>query len=222
MGIPRSTVSDWVSGRLPKARSNPHDYCSVCRGPRHKLDKLPATYAYLLGLYLGDGCLSSHPRDVYKLRLFLDAAYPGIVDEAAQAMRRVMPRNKVGEVRRPSHDVEVYSFSKAWPCLFPQHGPGKKHLRRIVLSYWQEELVRRTPHLLLRGLIHSDGCRFLNTGRGWRHPRYSFTNLSPDIRKIFTDTCDELDLHWTTAGHKVYVSRKADVARMDTFIGPKT
>jgi len=31
-----------------------------------------------------------------------------------------------------------------------------------------------------------------------------------------------LDIHWTVAGkYTIYVSRKADVARMDEFIGPK-
>jgi hypothetical protein len=70
-------------------------------------------------------------------------------------------------------------------------------------------------------LIHSDGCRFINTGTNWRYPRYSFSNRSGDIRGIFCWACDLLDLHWTTAPRTVYVSRKADVARMDEFIGPK-
>ena len=132
-----------------------------------------------------------------------------------------MPANKVNRCAQASGEVEVYSYSKAWPCLFPQHGPGKKHLRRIELSEWQEKLVRATPHLLLRGLIHSDGCRFINTGRNWRHPRYAFSNLSGDIRLIFTKACDQLGLRWTTSGRTVYVSRMADVEKMDRFIGPK-
>jgi hypothetical protein len=83
-------------------------------------------------------------------------------------------------------------------------------------------LVRRYPEALLRGLIHSDGCRFINTGRdGWAQPRYGFKNTSADIRRIFCDACDLLGLRWTTARTTVYVSRKADVARLDEFIGPK-
>lgn len=92
----------------------------------------------------------------------------------------------------------------------------------MVLAPWQERSVDLHPELLLRGLIHSDGCRFENTGRGgWRCARYSFSNRSADIRRIFSATCDLIGLRWTTAPHTVYVSRKADVARMDTFIGPK-
>jgi hypothetical protein len=41
---------------------------------------------YLLGLYLGDGSIATHPRS-YKLRLSLDSAYPGIIHEAAEAMQ---------------------------------------------------------------------------------------------------------------------------------------
>lgn len=37
---------------------------------------LDGSYAYLLGLYLGDGMLSRHRRHVWKLRISLDAKYP--------------------------------------------------------------------------------------------------------------------------------------------------
>jgi hypothetical protein len=194
----------------------------MCCNWSHDWEALPTAYVYLLGLYLGDGSIASHHRGVYKLRLSLDARYPGIIAEATTAMGRVLPASKVNGWMPDSTYVELYSYSKAWPCIFPQHGPGKKHLRPIVLTERQSQLIRREPELLLRGLIHSDGCRFMNTGRQWRHPRYSFSNFSPDIKRIFTDACDLLGLRWTTAGRKtIYVSRKADVARMDEFIGPK-
>jgi hypothetical protein len=188
---------------------------------------------YLLGVYLGDGCISAHPRGVFRLRIFLDVKYPGIVREVIGAMRAVRPRNRVAQVARassyvddedhPKSCLEVSSYSKSWACLFPQHGPGRKHTRSIRLVDWQLALVGRHPQLLLRGLIHSDGCRFLNTGSGgWSSPRYSFNNYSADILGIFCDACDRLGLRWTVAPKTVYVSRKADVARMDEFIGPKT
>lgn len=138
-------------------------------------------------------------------------------------MQAVVPWNRVHCQRTPKNYVEVHAYSKSWPCLLPQHGPGKKHERKIVLTEWQQELVDLVPTLLLRGLIHSDGCRFINTGSyGWQCPRYVFTNLSEDIKGIFCATCETLGLRWTTAPPKsVYVSRKADVARLDEFVGPK-
>jgi hypothetical protein len=92
-----------------------------------------------------------------------------------------------------------------------------------VLTTWQRQLADRWPDQLLRGLVESDGYRFTNTGRhNWACPRYGFTQVSDDIRAIFCDACDRLDLHWTKSGSRtIYISRKADVARLDEFIGPK-
>lgn len=223
-GIPRSTVRDWLNGRRPQHRPRPP-------GPLNdaEIESLSSKYAYLLGMYLGDGCLASHPRSVYRLRISLDAKYPGIIEECREAIAAVVPGNSVGETRRRSkltkseaHTiVEVHAYSKLWAWLFPQHGPGRKHERHIELSGWQWELVCSHPELMLRGLIHSDGCRFINTGTNWRHPRYSFSNRSSQILEIFEQTCVLIGVHCTQAPHTVYVSRKADVARLDEFIGPK-
>ena len=188
----------------------------------HRFEALPPEYVYLLGLYLGDGHVATHPRGVHKLRVTLDARYPAIVEECADAMQRVLPRNAVGRIVRPTNCIDVYTYSRRWTCLLPQAGPGKKHRRKIELAPWQSYLVDLHPGRLLRGLIHSDGCRFQNTGRAWSNPRYKFDNKSDDIREIFCSACDLLGLRWSTSGTTVYVSRKIDVARMDEFIGPKT
>ena len=90
-----------------------------------------------------------------------------------------------------------------------------------MLADWQAALVEAHPELMLRGLIQSDGCRFMNTGRSWRHPRYVFSNRSKDIREIFRAACASFGIHFTDAGESVYVSRVADVARLDEVIGPK-
>jgi hypothetical protein len=232
LGIPRRTVHEWLHGRVPRGRLGRRNLCTSCGHAPHEPDDLPVEYLYLLGVYLGDGCISAHPRGVYRLRLFLDARYPGIVEEVARAIRVVRPRNAVGMQGRASEwakrpngaltTLEVSSYSRSWPCLLPQHGPGMKHERRIELVDWQTQLVERDPRPLLRGLIHSDGCRGINTGRGgWRHPRYSFSNRSEDILGIFMRACELDGIRYTTCPHTVYVSRKADVARMDEFVGPK-
>lgn len=221
-GLPRGTVRTWLDGGTPRRLPPPlFDPAGVPA----------AACTYLLGVYLGDGCISAHRRGVYRLRIFLDAAYPGIIAETERAMTAVIPESKVGRLGKRSRytaspqltTIELSSYSKRWPCVFPQHGAGMKHQRPIVLAGWQRELIAGDPRPLLKGLIHSDGCRFINTGRGgWRHPRYSFSNVSADIRGIFCMACDLLDLHYTHAPRTVYVSRKADVARMDEFIGPKS
>jgi hypothetical protein len=224
LSLPVSTVRDWLAGSLPahSRRGDPADEvrCPTCGGDPHDFGLLTADYVYLLGLYLGDGCISSHRRGVFRLRIALDAKYPGIIDSAVGAIASV----RLGPVStrlRPQNYVEVSSYWKCWPCFFPQHGPGKKHERRIELAEWQSVLVDQCPEELLRGLIHSDGCRFQNTGTNWSWPRYSFKQVSDDIRTIFCDACDRLGLRWTRAQTTIYVSREADVAILDEFIGPK-
>lgn len=160
LGISRGAVRDCYAGRLPRhSRRESVDgrpippACPVCNHDEHPFAELPREYVYLLGLYRGDGTISAHRRDVYRLRIFLDLRYPRIIDECEAAMSKVMPANSVNRLERggryatgsePSN-VEVSSFSKSWPCLFPQHGPGMKHTRRIWLAEWQPELAERWP-----------------------------------------------------------------------------
>ena len=109
-------------------------------------------------------------------------------------MAEILP-NRVGRALRTGC-TDVYSYSKHWPCLLPQHGPGHKHERAIVLVEWQRTIVDRFPAPFLRGLVHSDGCRVLNNVNGRPYPRYEFSNVSADIRGLFTRACDLLDVQW--------------------------
>ena len=178
-------------------------------------------YAYLLGLYLGDGFLSSQLREVYRLRIICCDAYPDLMAECAMAMTDVLPSNKVGYVQRIGC-TEVTSYSKHWICMFPQHGPGPKHRRPIVLAGWQQQIVDRYPGPFLRGLIHSDGCRVLNWVNNTPYPRYHFSNTSPDIRALFGRACDRLGVDWRpNNATNLSVARRASVRLLDQFIGPK-
>ena len=146
-------------------------------------------------MYLGDGCLSDCPRDVARLRITLDAAYPGIVAECASALDAVAPPKRANVLwRRDQRSAEVSSYWKHWRCLFPQHGKGPKHLRRIALVEWQRRIVTAHVERFLRGLIHSDGTRIVATERKGeyvrRAPRYAFKNRSEDILELFRAACE--------------------------------
>jgi len=142
-------------------------------------------------------------------------------------MRELLPENQQHvQPKRGEHAVEVSTYSKQLRCLFPQHAPGRKHERRIVLTDWQQKLTARRADLLLRGLIHSDGCRFTNTVRHaektYEYPRYNFSNRSDDIRGIFCAACDLLEIEWRVMNRwNISVARRASVARLDEFVGPK-
>jgi hypothetical protein len=220
-GIPRSTVRDWGYGRGMRQSRRPD-----C--PNHDFSLLDGnTYAYLLGMYLGDGCISGHRRGVWRLRVTLDAAYPAIVAECASAIRAVAPGQRVHVLRRRStRCVEVSSYWKHWPCYLPQHGQGRKHMRPIVLADWQLLIVADFVKPFLRGLIHGDGTRIIATERKGRYvrraPRYAFSNRSEDILGIFRTACEIAGVHCTRASCKqIAVYSKSAVARLDEFVGPK-
>lgn len=188
----------------------------------HSFAELPLqAYCYLLGLYLGDGCISKAGR-VWRLRIALDKKYPIIIDSCRAVIDAVMPGQRAWIGNPPKGCVYVCLYSKHWPCLFPQHGPGLKHRRPIKLEPWQERLVEQAPEDFIRGLIHSDGCRVIANDRGVTSIRYHFTNHSEDILGLFTGTLDRLGITWTrSTRYVVSIYRKAATARLDEFIGPK-
>ena len=175
-------------------------------------------------MYLGDGYISPM-KQRWRLRIVLDDRYPGLITETSIAMMAALPSVRPTLVQKTGC-TEVGAYSAHWPCLFPQMGPGKKHERDVSLQPWQAEIVAAHPKALLRGLVHSDGDRHLNTirrgDRSYSYPRYGFTNSSQQILDLFSATCDALGIGWTrTRPNRVAVSRAADVAALDTFIGPK-
>jgi hypothetical protein len=227
-GISRETVRAWRHGRTPRKRALELQMrsCTRCGHGAHLYDRLPLPeYTYLLGLYLGDGFISSGKKGVLRLRVYLDTKYPGIIDECVRSIGAVLPASKV-DVRRTRPGVncaQVSSYSKSWPCLLPQHGPGMKHTRRIVLKRWQQSLIDRDPRPLLRGLIHSDGCRVINRSMGRQYLRYMFTNASGDIRRMFCDACDQLEIPWRQSNTRsISIARREGVEILDSFIGPKS
>jgi hypothetical protein len=120
-----------------------------------------------------------------------------------------------------------YSYWTHWPCLLPQHGPDRKHDRPIRLEPWQHTIVTAEPWPLIRGLIHSAGCRCVNRvvvrGRCYEYPRYFFSNRSPDIIGIFTDALDRVGAHWRmNQPWSVSIARRSSVALLDAHVGPKT
>jgi hypothetical protein len=217
IGIPRTTVRDWR--RRPQGR--PRLVSAAACGVIHDFSVLPAAaYCYVLGPYLDDGCISRSGR-VWHLRITLDSKYPAIIKRCRAALDMLMPGQCAGIVKRGGC-VDVSLCSKHWPRLFPQHGPGRKHMRPIALEPWQQALVDQGTEEFILGLIHSDGCRVVADDRGVTSIRYHFSNRSEDILGLFTAALDALDIPWTRSSkYIVSIYRKAATARLDEFVGPK-
>jgi hypothetical protein len=65
-------------------------------------------YAYLLGVYLGDGHLVACRRDVYRLSIACDAAYPGLIELAF--IRGLMHSDGSRFVARQRVGTKVYEY----------------------------------------------------------------------------------------------------------------
>jgi hypothetical protein len=224
-GISRAAIRSWQERIEPLPRMASPD-------PGPPADE--RAYSYLLGLYLGDGCISAHPRGTgYYLRIACADAWPGLIQLCREAITQVRPGIGVYALQKEGCTM-VTSYSRHWPSLFPQHGPGKKHDRTIALEPWQQAIVDAHPWEFIRGLIHSDGCRITNwttrlvagERKRYEYPRYFFSQKSDDIRKLFSDTLDKVGVGWTTLARgsdpfNISIARKASVALMDTHVGPK-
>ena len=227
-GISVRTLSRWGNpAAAPAAWSTSSSRCRIISQRAVLSTADLASYAYLLGLYLGDGHISAQRRGVYQLRVYMDSRYPRIIGETVRALRAVLPRNRVFVARRRPHNlVAIGCSSKALPTLFPQHGPGRKHSRQIRLADWQRRITFVHAEELVRGLIHSDGCRFIARqpakGRIYRYARYCFSNRSADIMRIFCDHLDLLEVDWTLSdAEQAQIARREAVETLDEFVGPK-
>lgn len=87
-----------------------------CPARAHDFDGLRAgAYSYLLGLYLGDGCISQHARRVWHLRITLDKKYPAI----SIAVARPSTRCSRGNMHRSVHVDTDVSTCRTTPSTGP-------------------------------------------------------------------------------------------------------
>jgi hypothetical protein len=224
LGVPRTTVRDWR--RPPYVRKPPGAFCHRCWGESRLMQFTPGDYAELLGLYLGDGCISSGPR-TFSLRLFLDAKYPDIVSDAKALLERCLPENPVNLLSSSREKMVVVSvYSTHLPCLFPQFAGGRKHERRISLEEWQIRCLEEAPWHFLKGCIRSDGCAFVNRTGRYSYLSYGFSNRSQDIIELFTRACRLVDVEYRQTccrgKFSVRINRRASVSRMLAEVGLKT
>lgn len=145
-------------------------------------------------------------------------------------MGAVHPQRRSYRVAAPG-TIVVQAYWKHWPCLFPQHGQGRKHERTLSLESWQREIIEAHPADFLRGLFHSDGSLVKNWAtrmvagnkRRYDYPRWQFVNESRDIMQWCRDALDLVEIGYRQTKPRVLsVSRRDDVARLTALIGEKS
>lgn len=228
-GVAVKTIRRWrrlyQRRGLPRGQTHLAPPCPRCDGTPLR----EPAYAELLGWYLGDGYISRGRRDVFNLHVYNDRTYTRLNDHIHDLMAAVKPGARPHTRLVPGTVITTVSW-KHWPCLFPQHGPGRKHERPIALEPWQVEVVEAFPGDFLRGLFHSDGARVRNWAtrtvagqqKRYDYPRWQFVNASEDILGLCTWALDLVGVRWRRSAPRVVsVSRREAVARLDELIGPK-
>jgi hypothetical protein len=91
-GVSVATIRHWRCGRRriahnPRATAERLRQCPRCHG--RTMDE--AAYSYLLGLYLGDGHITSGRRNVFVLSLFCSDDWPGLLAAARSTLAAVCP-----------------------------------------------------------------------------------------------------------------------------------
>ena len=196
------------------------------------------SYAYVLGLYLGDGCIVNTHRDgVQDLRIFQDVKYPDLAAEHIAALSLLYPTNKATILPTSRNISVVHVYSSLHSLYFPQQGAGLKHNRNVALLPWQQDIVTRYPAALLRGLIQPDGCRYNHRVGKQTYVKYNFTNCSADIINIAQNVSLLLGLAPTihsrpsvsskgeltgATKHTITYNKREDVKILETIIGPKS
>lgn len=134
LGVPRTTVRDSRAPRYVPRTAREGSDCPRCWSGARPMCFTPADYCFLLGLYLGDGCISWMGR-TYRLRISLDSKYPGIIDVGKRVLERCFFAEPHGVSLADGGSCTIIGvYCNHLPCLLPQHGPGKKHERPIVLD----------------------------------------------------------------------------------------
>ena len=230
LGIPRATIRDWRRPTYVPRRRYSLEACPRCWRAAKPMRFTPEDYSELFAMHLGDGTISIHPR-TQRLRIVLDRKYPGIIAATSALLGRCFPENTVDEVPAPGC-IHVSVHSRHLTCLFPQHGPGRKHKRPIVLEPWQKAQVDVAPWPFIRGCIRTDGCHFVNRtdihrAVPYEYLSYEFSNKSRHIVDLFVEACDLVGVCTrvtcnATGRWSVRINQRPSVALMLEHVGLKT
>ena len=225
IGIPRRTIMDWR--RPTYERTTPISTCPRCGEAMKPIRFSVDDYSELFAMYLGDGWISNAPR-TFRLRIALDSKYPKLIEEGRLLLERFFPANRVDVVQSSAGNWASLSvYHRHLPCLFPQVGPGMKHLRPIRPELWQWAIIATAPWPFIRGCIQTDGCVFINKTGPYEYLSYHFGNMSRDIALLFVFALKRVGVEYRhTSGckrgmHNVRINRRASVLTMLGHVGVK-
>ena len=208
---------------IPKQRLGPRSYKQLL-----DTEEKRCQYSLLLGMYLGDGCLAKTGRktgEVHTLILVSDETQDLVVRAAESAMMAIFPDNVVSvspKIGARAYNVKVSSINLVE--LFPQHGPGLKSKRRLIMKKWQWDIIIKYPWQFVRGLFLTDGSRYVSSADDCA--KWSFGNKSPEIINFLRYALNLVGVNYGICndyqGMFRFWIKKCDVPTMDLMVGHKS
>jgi intein/homing endonuclease len=182
--------------------------------------------AELIGIILGDGNLHEYKKSKkirsYMLRIAGDYrkenAYISLyVFNLCKALFKIEPKISVQASRNEIfvilHSKEVVNFLKEAGLK-----PGDKLKSQVGIPQWvfEDKIFLKS---CIRGLVDTDGSIYRMSAQDPQLLRISFTNFSDALLESFKNALVLLGYHPTSAHHKVYLSRKADITKYLKEVG---
>ena len=217
-GIPRNTIRYWIDNELKTKAVRKKD--KPLEEIIEEIKQNKEDYSFILGLYLGDGCISPN-RTSYKLRITQDDKYPNLKNIINYRVNNFFT-NKSFMQNRKKNCSDIGVNDKNLPLYFPQHGKGKKHDRKIELVDYQKDNLDYKE--FLRGLWVTDGSYYLAQKK---YECYNFTNKSTDIIALFEECLSQFNIGYRTRMKKngvwlVEITKKTEVLKMKDLVGIKS
>ena len=134
--------------------------------------------AYVIGVALGDGNLSSPNKRATRLRITCASHYPRLGAKIMRAIRVLLPANRVSIVRHThANAFDISCCSNHWEDLLEWSvGKGSKCDQSVRVPSWIKE-NRKYVISCLRGLLETDGSVYRDRG----YPMVMFVSAIPGL-----------------------------------------
>jgi hypothetical protein len=151
------------------------------------LSELTANLAYVIGVALGDGNLSSPNGRVTRLRVTCSKQYPELIETVSRAIQDLLPENRVSLVDRPKSCVDISCYSNKWErWLGWSASRGSKYTQGVSVPDWIKR-DRMYTIACLRGLIQTDGAIYNDRG-------YKMVNFVSIIPQLAGDVLEMIEM----------------------------
>ena len=165
---------------------------------------ITGTTAYVVGLAIGDGNLSNPNGRAVRLRITCDTRYRNTLKNIVNAVKTVMPQNKVSLVQKSKNCVDVSCYSNKWENILGWRANKKsKFNQKVSVPIWIKK-SKRLSISCLRGLIETDGSVY-------KDRKYVTVNFVTTIHNLADDVMEMIIRAGFTPNMQIYKPKNGKI-----------